>query len=92
MTGVCFSFSALRWDKRLARSTEEGVAGAARGCTCVAGSRDLATVDSNLSRSRIRWVAAAILPRAAVRPGIPAREEGEGRGREADMVGCVNNI
>jgi len=58
----------------------------------VAGSRDLATMDSNLSRSRIRWVAAAILPRAAVRPGIPAREEAEGRGREADMVGRVNVI
>jgi len=30
MTGCFLSFSALRWDKRLARSTEEGVAGAAR--------------------------------------------------------------
>ncbi len=33
MTGCCFSFSALRWDRRLARSTEDGIAGAAR-CSC----------------------------------------------------------
>ncbi len=33
----------------------------------------------------------AILLRAVVRPDIPAQEEAEGWGREADMVG-VNNI
>ncbi len=53
---------------------------------------DLATMDSNLSHSCICWVAAAILPQAAVRPGIPAQEEAEGWGREADMVGRVYNI
>jgi hypothetical protein len=35
-------------------------------------------------------VAAAILPRAAVRPVVPAREEAEGRGRGDDMVGLNN--
>ncbi len=53
---------------------------------------DLATTASNCSRSRFRWAAAANLPlpRAAVRPVVPAREETEG-GRGGDMVD-VNNI
>jgi hypothetical protein len=56
----------------------------------MAGSRDLATTASKFSRSRCRWVARAILPRAVARPDVPAPEEAEGRGRGADMVGFNN--
>jgi hypothetical protein len=83
----CFSFSALRWDKQLARSTSRTMM---RMCFINGGLTGSSNTSQYFSRSFCRWVAAAILPQAAVRTVVPAREEAEGQGRGDDMVGFNN--